>query len=89
MEAPAEFVSLPGRDSSLLPKATDVQAVFQPGRSSIVTRGQDFFIFDEDSSYLPSQTSRSLGNKMGNIHEILFPRGPMGRNFFFIFLFQG
>jgi hypothetical protein len=89
MEAPAEFVSLSGRDSSLLPKTTDVHAVFQPGRSSIVTRGQDFFIFDEDSSYLPSQTGRSLRNEMSDIHEILFPRGSMGRNLFFIFLFQG
>jgi hypothetical protein len=87
MEAPAEFVSLPGRDSSLLPKTTDVQAVFQPGRSSIVTRGQDFFIFDEDSSYLPSQTGRSLGNKTSDIHEIFFPRGSSGRNLFFLFLF--
>jgi len=89
VEAPAEFMPLPGRDSSLLPKTTDVQAVFQPGRSSIVTRGQDFFIFDEHRSYLPPQAGRSLGNEMSDVHEILFPRGSMGRNLFFLFLFQG
>ena len=89
MEAPAEFVPLPGRDASLLPEATDVQAVFQPGGSSIVTRGQNLLVFDEHRSYLPSQTGRSLCNEVRDVHEILFPRGSMGRNLFFLFLFQG
>jgi hypothetical protein len=89
MEATAEFVSLSRTDSLFLAETTDVQAVFQSGRSSIVTRGQNLFIFDQDRSYLPSQTGRSLGNQMSDIHEILFPGGSMGSNLLFLFLFQG
>jgi hypothetical protein len=55
METAAEFVSFPGWDPLLLAEATDVQTVFQSGRSSIVTGGQNLFIFDENSPYLPSQ----------------------------------
>jgi hypothetical protein len=55
METAAEFVSFPRWDSLLLAEATDVQTMFQSGRSSIVTGGQNLFIFDENSPYLPSQ----------------------------------
>ena len=88
MEAAAEFVSLSRRDALFLPEATNLQTMLQSGRSPIITRRQNLLIFDEHSSNLPSQTGRSLGNEMSDIHEILFPRGPMGR-LFFLFLFQG
>jgi hypothetical protein len=89
MKAAAEFVSFSRGDPLFLAEATDVQAVFQPGRSSIVTGGQNLLIFDEDSPYLSSQAGGSFGNEMSNIHEIFFPGGSMGRNLFFLSLFQG
>jgi hypothetical protein len=89
METAAELVSFPRWDSLPLTKATDVQTMFQSGRSSIVTGGQDLFIFDQHSPYLPPQASGPLGNEMSNIHEILFPGGPTKRKPFFLFCFQG
>jgi hypothetical protein len=89
MKTAAKFVSFSRRDPLFLAEATDVQAMFQPGRSSIVAGGQNLFIFDEDSSYLPSQAGGPFGNEMSNIHKIFFPGGSMGRNLFFLSLFQG
>jgi hypothetical protein len=38
MKATAEFMSFSRRDALFLTEATDIQAVFKPGGSSIVTR---------------------------------------------------
>ncbi len=89
MKAAAELVSFPRRDPLLLAKATDIQAVFQPGWSSVVTRGQNLLVFDEDSPYLSPQTGGPFGDEVSNVHEIFFPGGPMRRNLFFLSLFQG
>ncbi len=89
MKAAAEFVSLSGRDPLFLAEATDIQAVFYSGRSSVVTGGQNLLILDEDGPHLSSQTSRPLGDEVSNIHEIFFPGGSMRRTLFFLFLFQG
>jgi hypothetical protein len=88
MKATAEFVPFPGRDTLFLTEAANVQAVFQPRGSPVVTRCQNLFIFDEKSTHLPPDTGGAFGNEMGDIHEILFPRGPIGMNLFFLFLFQ-
>jgi hypothetical protein len=89
MEATAQLVSLSRRNTLFLPEATDIQTMLDSRRSSIITCGQDFFVFDEDRSNLPSQAGRPLGNEMSDIHEIFFPRGAMGGRPFFLFLFQG
>jgi hypothetical protein len=89
METTAEFVSLPGRDALLLTEASDIQTVLKPGRRPIVTRRQNLLVLDENSSHLSSQTGRPLGDETGDIHEILFPGGPMRKNLFILFLFQG
>ena len=87
MKAAAELVSLSGRNSLFLSEATNIQTVFHPGRSSIVTCGQNLLILDEDSPHLSPQAGGSFGNEVSNIHEIFFPGGSMRRTIFFLFLF--
>jgi len=87
VEAAAEFVSFPRRDALPFTKASHIQAVLDSRRRSIVACRQNLLIFDENSSNLSSQTGRPFGNEMGDIHEILFPGGPVGDNLFFLFLF--
>jgi hypothetical protein len=89
MEATAELMALPRRDALFLAEATNVQAVFRPRRGSIVTRRQNIFIFDEDSTHLPPKAGRAFGDEMSDIHEILFPGGPVGTSLIFLFFFQG
>jgi hypothetical protein len=89
MEAAAELMSLPRRNTLSLPEAAHVEAMVQSRGSPIITCRQDLLIFDEDRSDLPSQASRPLRNEMSDIHEILFPRGAMRGRSFFLFIFQG
>ena len=89
MEAATQFMALPGGDSLFLAEAANVQAVLQARRGSIVTRRQDFLVFDEDRADLPSQAGRALGDEMRDVHEILFPGGSAGMGLIFLFLFQG
>jgi len=88
MEATAEFMSLSGRDAHLPAKAPDVQTVLDPGRGSIVPRSQNFLIFYENGTDLSPETGRSLGDKMGDIHEVFVPGGTDGMMTFLLFLFQ-
>jgi hypothetical protein len=89
MKATAEFVAFSGRDALFLTEAADVQTVFQSGGSPIITRRQNLFIFDEESTHLSSKAGRAFSDEMGDIHEIFFPRGPTRMNLFLLFLFQG
>jgi hypothetical protein len=88
MKTTTEFVALSRRDALFLTEATDIQAVFQSGGSPIITRRQNLFIFDEESTYLPSKAGGAFGDEMSDIHEIFFPRRAMRMNLFFLFLFQ-
>src|SRR4030043_254813 len=56
MESPAEFNSLPRGDTHLFAEATNIETMGQPRRGSIVTCRQYLFIFDENSSNMPSHT---------------------------------
>jgi hypothetical protein len=89
MKAAAEFVAFSRRDALSLTEAADVQAVFQSGGSPIITRSQNLFILDEKSTYLSPKAGGTFSDKMSDIHEIFFPRGPSRTNFFFLFRFQG
>jgi hypothetical protein len=89
MKATAEFVAFSRRDALFLSEAADIQTVFQSGRSPIITRRQNLFIFDEESTHPPSEAGGAFGNEMGDIHEIFFPRGPSVRSLFCFSLFQG
>jgi len=89
MKTAAELVPFSGRDPLFLAEATDIQAVFHPGGSSVVTGGQNLLILDEDSPHLPPQASGPLGDEVSNIHKIFFPGGSMRRTLFFLSLFQG
>jgi len=89
MEATTQLMTLPGGNASLLAEATNVQAVFQARRGSIIAGRQDFLVFHEDRADMPPQACRALGDKMSDIHEILFPRGPVGMSLIFLFLYQG
>jgi hypothetical protein len=86
MEAPAEFMPFSGRNLLLLAKATDVQTVIQSGGRAVVARRQNLLVLNEDSSHLSSKAGRPLGHETGNVHEILFPGGPLRMVLFLFFL---
>jgi hypothetical protein len=75
MEAAAEFMTLPGRDTQLFPQATDIKTVGNPGRGAIISGGKNVFIFDENGPHLPAQAGRAPGHEMGYFHEIFIPTG--------------
>jgi hypothetical protein len=89
MESAAEFVAFSRWDAQFLAETPDDQAVLQLRRSPIVTRRQNLLILNEDSPHLPPQASRTFGDEMGNVHEILFPRRSEGMNLLLLFCFQG
>jgi hypothetical protein len=80
MKATAKFMAFSRRDALFLTEAADIQTVFQSGRSPIITRRQNLFIFDEESTHPPSEAGGAFGDEMGDIHEIFFPRGPTKMN---------
>jgi hypothetical protein len=89
MEASAEFMALSGRNALFLAEATDIEAVFQSGWCPVVSCGQNLFIFHKEGTHLSSEAGGSFSHKVGDIHEIFFPRGPGRTNLSFLFLFQG
>jgi hypothetical protein len=54
MKATAEFMAFSRRDAQFLAEATDVKAVFQFRRGTVVTCRQDLFIFNKDGPHLSS-----------------------------------
>jgi hypothetical protein len=54
METTAEFMAFSRRNAQLLAEATDVKAMFQFRRGTIVTCRQDLFIFNKDGPHLSS-----------------------------------
>jgi hypothetical protein len=88
MEATAEFMAFSRGDFQLLTEAADVQTMIHPGRSSVITRGENLFIFHKDRPHLSSKASGALRDEMGDVHEILIPRGAMATGDLFFFLLQ-
>ena len=68
-------MALSRRDPLLFPQATDIEAVGDPGRGSVVSGGKDVFVFDKERPHLPAQAGRAPGNEMGDFHEIFIPAG--------------
>jgi len=60
---PTELVTLPRGHLEALSQATDLEAVFQSGRSPVVAGGQDLLVLDQDRSDPPAQTGGSGGHK--------------------------
>ena len=86
MKAPAEFMPFSGRNLLFLTETPDIQTVIQSGRRAVVARRQNLLVLDKDSPHLSSKTRGPLGHEMGNVHKILFPRGPLRMVLFLFFL---
>ena len=89
MQAPAQFVAFPRGDAKLLAQAACIEAMFQSRGSPIVPGGQDFLVLHKNGADLPSDAGGPLRNQMGDIHEVLFPRGSKWADLFSNSLFQG
>ena len=73
MQAPAYLVPLTGRDAQLLPQATDLQTVGDPGGRAIVARGQDAFVLDGNGAHLATGAGGALAHHIGDVHEVVRP----------------
>jgi hypothetical protein len=66
-------VPFTGGNAFFFAQTTDIKAMFKAGRGSVVTRGQDAFVFNQDCPYLAPQAGGSFGHKIGNVHKVFFP----------------
>jgi hypothetical protein len=89
METAAQLMTFPGGNGLKFAEAADVEAVPQPGRSTVVTRGQDLFVLDEDGPHMPPEAGGPFGHEMGDVHEIFVPGRTVRMRVLLLFLFQG
>jgi hypothetical protein len=75
VETPAELMTLTGRNPQLFPQTARIEAVGDAGRGTVISRGKNVFVLDENCSHLPAETGRTAGYEMGYFHEIFIPAG--------------
>ena len=74
MSPAAQLVSLTGRDSQLLTQASDIETVGEIPRCSIVPRGDNPLVSDDNGADLAPETRGALRDKVRDLHEVLIPR---------------
>ena len=57
----------------LLTQTSDIQAMFYPGRGTIVAGSDYTLILYKNGAYVTSKTCGTLGHKFCNAHEIFLP----------------
>jgi len=85
VKASAEFMPLSGGYPLFLAETPDIQTVFRSGRRAVISRRQNLLILHEKCPHLSPETGGPFGHEMGDVHEILFPGGPLRRNGFLFF----
>ena len=73
MNPPAELMPFTGRHIECLPKASGIFAVPNPAGGSVITGGQDSFIFDHDGTDSASEACGTLCYQFSDIHKVGFP----------------
>ena len=78
MEPPAEFMALTGGNMLQLAETTDLQAMPETGRGTVVACGEDPPVANQGCAHAAPDTGGALGHKLDNIQKIIIPGGPSG-----------
>ena len=73
VDTAAKFVVLTAGDMELLPKASHFLTMGDALWRSIVARGKDLPVLDQNGTYLSAQTGGALGNHLSDFHKITVP----------------
>ena len=76
VDAAAKFVVLTAGDMELLPKASHFLTMGDALWRSIVARGKDLPVLDQNGTYLSAQTGGALRYRLGNVQIIVFLYDP-------------
>ena len=73
VKAPTQFMTRSGWYGFVLAQASHLIAMLETRRSTVVARGQDPFLFDQQSPHFPADTSRPHCDHFSNRHKVFRP----------------
>ena len=73
METAAKLMAFAGRNTLLLTKAADIEAMTDAGRRAVITGGDNPLVPDQNRTDVPPGASGTLGHQLSYRHEILMP----------------
>ena len=79
VEAAADLVPFPRRDTQFFTKAPDLGTVADTRWHPVIAGSQNVFVLNKNRTHLSPQTSGTGGDQPGDLHEIFVPCGACQR----------